>query len=182
MGLESVKEEIIRNAKKHEESLIDEAREEARHIIEKARKESMELREKSDAETKKALDIIKRQEAASAELESKKMLLEAKKKIIDLAFAEAQKKLEKMEQKKREAIVRALLEKAGKEIGIGIVYCNKKDAKSIKGYKAEETEIIGGLIAENTDGTVRVDYSFDSMLQSVKESHLQEINKSLFEE
>ena len=38
----------------------------------------------------------------------------------------------------------------------------------------------GGLIAENKDGTVRVDYSFDTMLQTIKENELQSINKVLF--
>ncbi|MEK6876839.1 MAG: V-type ATP synthase subunit E family protein, partial [Nanoarchaeota archaeon] len=60
------------------------------------------------------------------------------------------------------------------------VYCNKNDAKLVKGFKAESSDITGGLIAENADGTVRVDYSFDTMLQNVKENELQKISKILF--
>ena len=43
-------------------------------------------------------------------------------------------------------------------------------------------DIVGGIIAENQDETVRVDYSFDSMLQNMEENELQSINKILFGE
>ena len=50
----------------------------------------------------------------------------------------------------------------------------------MKEFNAKAVDIIGGLIAENKDGTVRVDYGFDTMLQNIKENELQSINKVLF--
>ena len=181
MGLEAVKEEIIRNAKRQEEELLAEAREQARKILDEAKKKALELKEKTEAETKKLLELMKKQEAASAELEAKKMMLEAKKSLMDKVFEKARQRIEKLEPKKREAFMQSLLEKAKNEISIGKIYCSKKDAKSLKEYKTEHADIICGLIAENEDGTIRVDYSFDTMLQSIKESWLQEINKTLFD-
>jgi len=181
MGLEAVREEIIRSARKQEEELLAEARGQARKILDEAEKKSWELKEKSDAEAKKLLDLMKKQETASADLEAKKMMLEAKKGIMDKVFEKARQKIEKTEPKKREAFMQSLLEKAKSEIGIGKIYCNKKDAKALKGYKTEHADIICGLIAENEDGTIRVDYSFDTMLQSIEERWLQEINKILFD-
>ena len=180
MGLEAVKEEILNSAKEQANSLIAEARKEANRIARETEKKTEELQGKSDAETKKAFDTIKRQELASAELDNKKMLLGAKKQIIEAAFAEARKKLENLDDKKIEAIIKKLLEKAKNEIEIAKVYCNKRDAKLVKGMSSQAIDIIGGLIVENKDGTVRIDYSFDTMLDSIKENELQNISKVLF--
>ncbi len=180
MGLEEVKEEIIRNARKQEEELLAEAREQARKVLDEAGKKVEELREKSEAETKKLIELIKKQETASAELEAKKMMLEAKKSIIDKAFSGVRQKLEKLAPNKRGEFMQALLSRAEKEIDIGIIYCSRKDAKALKGYSTKDAGMLCGLIAENKDGTIRVDYSFDTLLQSINENELQNIHKMLF--
>ncbi len=180
MGLEAVKEEIIRNAKAQEETLIAEAKNEARKIMKETEKKIEEIREKNNAELKKRADIIKKQELASAELENKKMLLEAKKQLIESVFSEAKNKVESLDEKKRMAYIKKLLEKAKKDIEVEYVYCNKKDLKLLKDFSPEAIDITGGLITENKDKTVRVDYSFDTMLQNIKENELQSINRILF--
>ncbi len=181
MGLEAVKEEIIRNARKQEEALLAEARQKAAEIIKDADREIETFREKSEAEAKRIMEIIKKQELASAELESKKILLGSKKQLINLVFAEAQKKIEALDAKKREVYMDKLLEKAKNDIEVAKVYCSKRDAKLPRGVDVEAADMIGGLTAENKDGTIRVDYSFESMLQSIKESELQSISKILFD-
>ncbi len=180
MGLEALKEEILNSAKEQANSLIAEARKEANRIMKEAEKKIEEMKEKSDIETKKMLDTIKRQELASAELENKKILLEAKKQIIESVFIEAKKRLENLDDKKRESYLKKLLEKAKNDIEIEYVYCNKKDTKFLKGFNVEIANIIGGLIAENKERTIRVDYSFETLLQGIKENELQNINKLLF--
>ncbi len=180
MSLESVKDEILESAKEQASSLIAEARKEASKLTRETEKKIEEMKEKSDAEAKKAMDFIKRQELASADMENKKMLLDSKKQIIDAAFAEARKKLESLDDKKREAYMKKLLEKANADIEVGFIYCSKKDAKFVKGFDAENINLIGGLIAENKEKTIRVDYSFEAVLQSIRESELQNINKMLF--
>ena len=60
------------------------------------------------------------------------------------------------------------------------IYCSKKDVKFLKGLDAKPVEIAGGLIAENREKTIRVDYSFETLLQGIKESEMQHINKLLF--
>ena len=180
MGLEAVKEEIIRNAKEQSNSLTAEARKEANRVMKEAEKKIEEMKEKSDTQTKRLLDIIKRQEITSAELENKKMLLEAKKQVIESVFMEAKKGLEILDDKKRESYIKKLLEKTKNDIEIAHVYCNKKDAKFLKGFDVKSIDIIGGLLVENKDKTIRVDYSFETLLQSIKENELQTINKLLF--
>ena len=180
MGLETIKEEILNIAREQANYLTAEARKEANRIMKEAENNIASMKEKSEAETKKMLDTIKRQELASAELENKKILLEAKKEIIENAFAEARKQLENLDDKRREAALKRLLDKAKNEMEIANVCCNKKDAKFLKESNPEPANIIGGLMAENREKTIRIDYSFDSMLESIKESELQNISKALF--
>lgn len=180
MGLEAVKDEIIRQAKEQETALLAEARKEASRIAKETERKIEGMKEKSEADTKKMIDNIKKQELASAELDNKKALLEAKKQVIENIFAEVKKKLENMDDKKRENFIGKLLEKTKNEIEIAHVYCNKKDAKFIKGFNAETADIIGGLIAENKERTIRANYSYETLLQSIREGELQNINKILF--
>lgn len=180
MGLETVKEEILSNAKEQSNSITAEARKEANRIMREAEKKIEEMKAKGEAQTKRILDVIKRQELASAELENKMMLLEAKKQIIDNVFIEAKKKLERLDDKKRETYIKKLLEKIKNDIEIAYVYCNKRDAKFLKGFNVESVDIIGGLLAENKEKAVRVDYSFEVFLQTIKENELQNISKILF--
>ena len=70
MGLEIVKEEIIRNAKNQVDSLNIEARQESDKILKETEKKLEELNKISNEEIKKLTDTIKKQELASAELEN----------------------------------------------------------------------------------------------------------------
>ena len=180
MGLEAVKDEIIRQAKEQEAAILAEARKEANRIMKNVYNKINELREKSEAETKKTIESIKRQALAAGELEAKKMLLEAKKQLIDGVLSEVRSSLENLDDKKKEYYIKKLLDKAKKDLDIAYVYLNKKDLKFLREYDAKPADIIGGLIAENKEKNVRVDYSFETMLQIIKESEMQNINKILF--
>ena len=180
MGLEAVKEEVIRAAKEQETAMIAEARKEASKLTREAEKKAEDAKQKSEEETKKMIDTIKKQAIASAELEAKKMLLEAKKQQIENVFTEAKKRLENLDDKKKEAFIKKLVDRAKKEVEVDMVYCSRKDLKFVKGANAEPINILGGLIAENKEKTIRVDYSFETMLDEIKESEMQNINKLLF--
>jgi len=145
MGLETVKEEVIRSAKSQEQSLIAEARKETVRLMNEAEKKIAEMKQKSNVETKRIADVIKKQELASAELDNKKMLLETKKQLIGSVFAELKKNLERLDGNKRESYINNLLEKAKNDIEVESVYCNKKDLKFVKDFKTEATDILGGF-------------------------------------
>ena len=181
MGLESVKEEILESAKLQANALIAQARKEAERLAKEAEGKCLEIREKTDAQAKIAIERIKRQEMASLKLEGKKMILESKKQMIESVFEQARKSLGELSDKKRESFIEKLLEKAKKDIKPEYFYCNKRDLKFFKGMDAKPAEISGGLIAEDKERKMITDYSFETMLESVKESQLQEISRLLFE-
>jgi V/A-type H+-transporting ATPase subunit E len=180
MGLEEVKEEIIRKAKDTAEEIISEGRKEAERIADEAKEKIRAKRKEIEAELKKIESAIKKKEIASSELEIKKMFLEEKKRAIENVFGEAKKKLGTLGESQRKEHVRRLIEKAQKEIDVACIYCNKKDKKFIKDFRVAEDDILGGIIAEDEKGDVRVDYSYETILGNVKERYLQNIGKILF--
>ena len=181
MGLEAVKEEILNSAREQANRLIAEARKSANKIMREAEVKVEQMKENSEDECNKITETLKRQEFASAELANKKSILEEKKQMIDSVFAEAKKRIGNLGEKKRETYLKKLLERAKKDLEVVNVYCDKKDSKFFKGFSVENIEITGGLISENEDKSIRVDYSFDTMLDTIKENELQNINKILFE-
>ncbi|HLC59900.1 MAG TPA: V-type ATP synthase subunit E family protein [Candidatus Nanoarchaeia archaeon] len=180
MGLDSVKEEVIRNAKEQASLMLAEARKEAGNIVKEAEAKSEEMKAKSEADTRKQIDTIKRQELASSELESRKIVLDAKKQAIENVIAEARKRIESLDDRKREVYIKKLLEKSKKELEVAYIYCSKKDLKYVKETETIIMEMLGGIIAENREKTIRVNYSFETQLESVKETELQIISKLLF--
>ena len=179
-GIEVIREEIVKKSKEQYKTVIDGAKSEYRKIIKEAEKRIEEYKKKSDEETKQALLKIKKRELTTAELEAKKLELEAKKRQIEGVFDRVKRSILGLGDEQREAIIKKLLERASKEIDAKVFYCNKHDIKFVRGFDAKPCDIIGGLIAENSDKTIRIDYSFDTLLESIKEDYLQEISNILF--
>ena len=179
MGLESVKQEIIGSARNTASSIIDEAKKEAEIILRDCRNRAQELKEQSEAEIKKSLEVTKRQKLASAELDAKKVTLDAKKMLIEKVFAGAKESMAILDDKKRESLLKKITQKVKSQMDAASFYCNPRDAKFLKGMNVLPAEITGGLIAENKEGTIRLDYSFESILEGIKEQEIMEINRML---
>ena len=114
MGLEAVKEEVIRSAKNQEEALFAEAKKETVRIMNDVEKKIGEIKEKSEIETKRIITAIKKQELASVELENKKVNLEAKKDLMDKVFSEVYKNVKALDNNKRKDIHHKFEEKNNK--------------------------------------------------------------------
>lgn len=181
MGLEKVKDDILDSSIREADKLKDDSKIEAKKIIEAAEKQIKVYRTETIEEIKKVLQSMKSKEIASSELELKKFGLESKKIIIEKVFNDAKHKIEKLSETKNTKIISRLLDKAKNEIDISVIYCNKEDSNLFKEYKIKEEKIIGGFIAENGDGNIRVDYSFDTILSQLRENYLLDSAKLLFE-
>ncbi len=180
MGLEKVKERVLEEAGQKAKARIDSARAEAKEI---AKSFSSQTREK-EAALKSQLEAeaasIKRREAAAAKLESKKLLLSFRKEFIEGIFSLAREKLASLPESERASHVKNLLKKASAEIEVAIIYCNRKDARQLNSFKAKDADIIGGIIAESSDGSLRVDYSYETMLEQLKDTLLPELDRLIF--
>ena len=186
MGLEKVKQEILDNASKEASGIIEAAQAEARSILKAAEKQAEQNEKEAAATLQKAADAMKKKEAASAELELQKQLLATKSGLIGQAFLDAAQKISSFPEKKREDHIRSLLEAARKEMNVAVVRCNARDIKladSASGGKLKilrEDSITGGIIAESSDGRLRVDYSYDAMLEQARSKVLGDVANALF--
>ncbi|MBI2133319.1 hypothetical protein HYU11_01410 [Candidatus Woesearchaeota archaeon] len=180
MGIEKVRDEVIAKSKKQHAAIISEAEKEAKAIIESAEEKSREKKKKAEEETARELEELKIREMSSAELEVNKMLLETRKRIIEEAFESARQEISKMPQSTRKEHIKSLISKAKNQMEPGRVLCSEADIKHIEGLKTQAAPIIGGIIAENKDGTIRIDYSYESILDQVREKSLKDVAKILF--
>ena len=133
-----------------------------------------------EQDRKAAIKVMERTISAMADSEAKRAILDKKKEIIESVFESVKNALSKLDEKKREQHIANLLKKAKSEIEVSKVFCSSKDAKYVKGLKCEDMDILGGLIAENKEETIRVDYSYETLLSHVKEHSIQEVSKILF--
>ncbi len=180
MGLEEVKKEIIEKAKREADAILKDADKEAKEIVTETKDKIEQYKKDMDVQQEARIAGLEKVYSASANAAAKGIILEKKKEIIISAFDEAAKIIAK--QSKSRKYIEKLLAKAQSEIEISTVYCNKQDVSGIAGFKAMPENISGGVIAENKEGTIKVDLSYDSILADIKAKNLHEIAEILFTE
>ena len=185
MGLDEVKKDIIDEAEAQVKEILLKASKEADNIIKEADANAEKLSKQDHAQMMKDLIAYEKREMALANLDARKMLFENKKERIKEIINEAKKQITDMPNMKKKTLFQSLLEKVRKEIDIAYVYCNKQEAGILKDLlkdkeKLELIDINGGIIVENSEKTVRIDYSYDAVLREIHEEKLQEIAGILF--
>lgn len=181
MGLERVKERVLEEARQKAKERIEAANAQANEILNSFRTKIKEKEAALKSQLEAEAASIKKREAATAKLESKKLRLTFRKDFIEGIFSQAMESLSKLTEQERASNIKNLLKKAESELKVAAVYCNRKDAKYVGGYKAKEADIAGGLIAETADGSLRADYSYEALIEQLKDSLLPELDKLLFE-
>jgi V/A-type H+/Na+-transporting ATPase subunit E len=184
MGFDELKKNVLENAKKEADLIIKNAYKESDEAKRKLELEIESLEEKSKQEINIFSEQFEKKEVASANLESKKRLLQEKKKLIEIVFENVKNELKnELTKKDRKAIIENLVKKAKKEINIKIVYCNKQDSELIsEKVKIEiKKDMVGGIIAEDKSGEIIVDYSFETIIADMKDKYSAEVSQILFD-
>jgi|TARA_Y100000310_G_C20643704_1_gene795399 V/A-type H+-transporting ATPase subunit E len=181
MGLEKIKEEILQKSALSEKSILAEADSKVAKIkaaaSEKIKQLEQEAAQKLQAETKS----IESRETSLANMESQKMLFEVKKDILDKTYAEAFEKIKNMPKKDREQTIQKLFEAANKEIDVSVVQANDLDKDFLGSeVKVESLDGDGGIICETKDGNIRVNLTFQTIFDDLKEKTVKETSKILF--
>ena len=193
MGLEKVKQEILEKARRGAAEVTDAAQAEAKAMMRSAEKQMQNYERLIDEDADRSVEQMKRREVASAELELQKQALAAKNELIENVFSEARKRLARLSENRREAHVKGLLGLARKEVDVAVVQCNSKDAKFLEGNSGnsegsnsvklkvvKNDNVSGGIIAETHDRRLRVDYSYETVLEQVKSKVLSDVARLLF--
>jgi V/A-type H+/Na+-transporting ATPase subunit E len=183
MGLDQVKQEIQEKAEQEAAAIMREAESEADRIMQEAKEKVAEHKQQAEASTQQVLELLEKRELAAAEFDVKKALLNKKKSMIGNVMEEVKEKLSMLDDATRTSNLKKLLARAKKEIDVHYVYANIKDKSIVKALKVEykEQALVGGIITENKERTISVDYSYDQMLQEIQDKSLQNIGEKLFE-
>lgn len=185
MALDKVADDILEGARQEAAKRIQDAEKERAKILQESDQRIEKLEKAEEKELQETLNRMRRQELSSAELESKKVILNARKEILNRTFAETLKELSALDPKHKSALYKKILVDGKKIIHHPKVYCPKGEADLLAGLRGcaslTETEMEPGLILESEDGAVRLDYRFRTILESIWDKELKNVSNILFE-
>jgi len=184
MALEKVVGNILETANTEAAARIATAEKERAAILQKADETIANKKKAQDKELEIALKRLRQQEISSAELEAKRIVLNAKKEILDRSFQETLKDLESMSEAEKVRVYHKILTNAKKSISKPKILCPKGESRFVPKdndvISVTETDMSAGLVLESQDGTIRLDYRFNTMLAAVWEKELKNVSNVLF--
>ena len=191
MSLETVVEDIREKARGDAERILSESDAEGKEIIDKARKEASVNRAVGKEEISRKIELEKEQKFSSTNLAAKQKTLEKKRDLLELVRQEIENEISQIKGKEREELTGKLIESSIKEFtGVKdvVVYGNLEDEKLLKSLLKKhkgvkyggEYECIGGVVMESESARMRVNNTFDSIIETVWTEELKNISELLF--
>ncbi|WP_101295287.1 V-type ATP synthase subunit E [Halegenticoccus soli] len=193
MSLETVAEDIRDEARARAEDIRSEGERRAEEIVADAEADAERILEEREAAAERRIAQEREQALSSAKLEAKQERLEARRDVLQRVREEVETGLVELDGTKREELTRALLDAAAAEFDGDDdvrVYGRADDEQLLTsildeydgfGY-AGERDCLGGVVVESTASRVRVNNTFDSILEEVWEDNLKELSARLFEQ
>lgn len=193
MSLDTVVEDIRNEARERAKEIRSEGDERADEIVSAAEADAEEILAEQERKTEQTIAQEREQKLSSAKLEAKQKRLEARRDVLQQVRADVEERIATLEGDQREELTRELLDAAAEEFDEGDtvrVYGKPEDDELLTdlvgdydGYEyAGEYDCLGGVVVESTESRLRVNNTFDSVLETVWENHLQDISKRLFEQ
>lgn len=182
MGLEKVITRIEKESDEKVKSIIRDAENQVEDIIQKAKKTIDEMSARKKQELEKQLEIFRYQEQSSIEIEAKKIRLNAKKEILDTVYQDCLTALQSLPHEK---ILSSLIKKVKEEMPEGMyIYSNKRDEPLVRSLSKltyeDNIDCIGGIVLENEDRTMKLDYRYETIAMMIWDQYLGEIADKLF--
>ncbi|WP_049921883.1 V-type ATP synthase subunit E [Halopiger djelfimassiliensis] len=193
MSLDTVVKDIREEANARAEDIRAEGEARAEEIESAAEEDAEEILESAEQEVEREIEQLREQRLSSAKLEAKQKRLEARRNVLEDVHEQVESELEALEGETREELTRDLIDAASAEFDEGddvSVYGRGDDADLIEsileeydGYEYDgEYDCLGGVVVESEQSRVRVNNTFDSVLEDVWEDNLQGISNRLFEQ
>jgi len=193
MSLETVVEDIRNEARERAEEIRTEGETRADRIISEAETEAEEILAAKEQEVENRIEQEREQKLSSAKLEAKQKRLEARRDVLQDVRIDAEESIATLGGDEREELTRSLLDAAAEEFDSGNIvriYGRPDDealltdiVSDYDGFEyAGEYDCLGGIVAESEASRVRVNNTFDSILENVWEDNLQQISSRLFEQ
>jgi V/A-type H+-transporting ATPase subunit E len=193
MSLETVVEDIRDEARARAEEIRADADERAEEVVAEAEADAEEIREERAAEVEREIEQEREQRLSSAKLEAKQARLGARRDVLEDVRDDVEAAIADLEGDRREELTRALLSAAVDEFDDGAalrVHGRAEDQSLIEDILtaydgatfAGEQECLGGVVVESEASRVRVNNTFDSVLETVWEDNLKAISDRLFDD
>jgi V/A-type H+-transporting ATPase subunit E len=183
MGLDIVVKDIQNGAQSEVSRIKAEADAKVAEIINEARNAQKKMLGDSLAQTEEDIKNLHQQLISSANLEVKRIRLNKRKDLLDQVYNKAYESIKSMPASKAEKLLSVLIDKHEAD-GVRIYSAKNSEALVKKlsslSYAGNIDDSIGGIVLENEDGTVRLDYTYDSILKNVYERSLKQISDILY--
>lgn len=190
MGLEIVVKEIREKGQKEAEALRKETQAEVTRILSGAQEKGGQIKMAVEEDVQRQTSHIQSQEVSAANLIVKREQLNTQKELLDRVYREALEAISRLPEKFHKEAMNELLTQAHREIPAGIVYCNQRDLPilrqlltnpSLKGFSEGNTlPIEGGIVVESGEGEIKLDLTYRTFLDSVRDDKLKEASDLLF--
>ncbi len=183
MGFENLLKTLEDRATADEEAVLTSARLEAKRIKSEASSKAKQLIDEAKTEGQKLGEQQRLEISANAKLRQKRVIAEAREKLIGKAISGVRDDLDEFAKSKQ---YNTLLEKLAKDCtkSLGsdaLLYCKKQDEKTLRqaGFKiAGAVDIMGGVIGTTSDKKIKVNNSLEALL----ENHQDELKQTAFQE
>jgi V/A-type H+-transporting ATPase subunit E len=184
MALDSVTKEIIASADVKVAEIKSKQDAEIKAIAAEADAVIADMKEKEDKKLKEAVELLKRQELSSADLESKKVVLSKKKEILAKAFENALADLESVSADEKLTQYKAMVASAKTVIESPKAFVSKDDNFTAEQLGVSSVEvnprIRAGIILQSEDGTIEVDMQYETILQTIWDREIKTLSDILF--
>ena len=191
MSLETVVEDIRERARGDAERILSEADIEGKEIVDKAKKEAAIIKVLGKEEMGRRVELEREQKFSSANLAAKQKTLERKRDLLELVRHGIENEISQIKGKEREELTEKLIESSIEEfndVKDVVVYCKLEDEKLLKSLLKKhkgvkyggEYECIGGVVMESESARMRVNNTFDSVIETVWTEELKNISELLF--
>jgi V/A-type H+-transporting ATPase subunit E len=183
MGLDRVVKDISDKAEAESKDILAKAQAEASVIRKEAEAEARSSHDAEMARVDQAISKMRQRELSSAKLDIKKSKLNAEKDVLDEVRSDLIKRLSAMPKGKKVDILNKLIDLARKDVPAGKIYSNAGDAELVKssGYEyGGNIKCVGGIVVTSVDGSVNLDYTFDSIMEDVWSASMKPVSDILF--
>jgi V/A-type H+-transporting ATPase subunit E len=192
MSLDTVVEDVRDEARARAEEIREAAESEADEIVAEAEADAERIREERLAEADRQIAQEREQTLSSAKLEAKQERLGARRDVLEDVHDDVEAAIATLDDDRRRELTETLLDACLAEFDDDddvAVYTRAEDVELLEDLVADrnavvdgEVDCLGGVVAESDTSRVRVNNTFDSVLESVWDDELKNISEQLFDQ
>jgi len=191
MSLDTVVTDITDEAEAEAAAIRESAATEADGIVETARSTAADILADAEAAVEAKIAREREQAIASAKLEAKQLRLGARREVLAEVRSEVESALASMTGERRERLTRALFDAAVADFDTGdlTVRGSSADAELLASLAAEDDAVevgdpidcLGGVVVESSAVDVRVNNTFDTILDQMWDQEVSAVSSELFD-